>query len=218
MSNTARQLLPQPNQRHLLEEIYRSDRQRIQEPRRVESYASGEVIWIEPDKVWVVCRGIVQLGVLHTSGDEVIVGLASPSMPFGGPLSILGAYNARALTAVELLCFSFQEIQESPGIAQELFPHLVRRLRQTEAILAISSHRRIEDRLRHLLLLLKQEIGQPTPAGIRLTIKLTHQQLANAIGTSRVTITRLLGKFRDENLIELDRDRHLVITSHANFA
>jgi CRP-like cAMP-binding protein len=45
-------------------------------------------------------------------------------------------------------------------------------------------------------------------------VRLTHQMLANAIGTTRVTITRLLGDLQSQGRISFDSDRHLVI--HAN--
>jgi CRP-like cAMP-binding protein len=35
--------------------------------------------------------------------------------------------------------------------------------------------------------------------------------LANAIGTTRVTVTRLLGEFQTQGKVSLDGDRHLVI-------
>lgn len=196
-----------PQQRELLEELYQD--------RRLYAYNQGEAIWLEPGQVWVVCRGVVQLSVLHASGDEIMLGLACPGMPLGLPLTSLKAYSAKALTAVDLLCFSMVDIEASPILAQGIFRYLSHRLRQTEAILALSGHRRIEERLRYLLLLLKDEIGQPTPQGTRLTIKLTHHQIASAIGTSRVTITRLLGKLRQEGAIWLDCDRHLVIAAQS---
>ncbi|ABG53855.1 putative transcriptional regulator, Crp/Fnr family [Trichodesmium erythraeum IMS101] len=45
-------------------------------------------------------------------------------------------------------------------------------------------------------MLLKQEFGQSVPNGTRLNIHLIHQDIAAAIGTTRVTITRLLGKLK----------------------
>ncbi|MEN9221521.1 MAG: Crp/Fnr family transcriptional regulator, partial [Thermostichus sp. BF3_bins_97] len=84
-------------------------------------------------------------------------------------------------------------------------------LRQTEALLALAGRRRVEDRLRQLLSLLAGELGSPTAAGIRINVRLTHQDLANAIGTTRVTITRLLNRFRQQGWITLDKHRHLVI-------
>jgi CRP-like cAMP-binding protein len=215
MPNPASQL-PRPDQRYLLEKIYQGDRRH--QPDRLFNYSSGDSVQMQPGKLWVVQRGLVQLNVLHASGDEVIVGLVGPSMPFGEGLSCLSSYSAKALTALELLCYDLADVEASPELSHTLFPPLIRRLSQTEAILTISSHRRVEDRLRHLLLLLKQEIGQPTSEGIRLSVKLTHQQLASAIGTSRVTITRLLGKLRGERWVNLDRDRHLVIATPINFS
>lgn len=218
MPKSVSQLLLRPDQRYWLEKIYQGDRLAQKEQRRIYNYASNTHIPLESGRLWIVNQGMVQLNVLHPSGDEVILGLVTPLMPFGRELSFLGAYSARALTPVELLSFSWLEIEACPELCQKLFRPLAHRLRQTEAILAISSHRRVEERLRHLLLLLKQEVGQPTSQGFRLSVKLTHQQMASAIGTSRVTITRLLGKLRAEKWVKLDRDRHLVIATHETFS
>jgi len=46
---------------------------------------------------------------------------------------------------------------------------------------------------------------------VRLTVRLTHQHLANALGTTRVTITRLMGQLRREGWLEIDADRHLLL-------
>ncbi len=198
-----------------LEAIFRHQSPQGPLPPKLHTFGSGDSIWLHPERVWVVGQGIVQLNVLHPNGDEVILGLAGPGMPFGSALTNLEAYQARSLTAVELMSFTLTEIESSPNLTQSLFRGLTRRLRQVEAILAIASHRRIEDRLRHLLFLLRQEVGHPHPQGHRLAVRLTHQQLASAIGTSRVTITRLLGKLRDEQWLKFDRDRHLILTPDA---
>lgn len=203
--------LHSPNRLDVLEAIFRHPTPSIPQS-KFYTFASGDNIWLDSDRLWVVSRGVVQLNLLHASGDEVILGLATPGMTFGSPLTSLAAYQARALTTVEVMSFTLAEVESSPNLTQSLFRGLSRRLRQGEALLAISSHRRIEERLRHLLFLLKQEVGQSHPQGTRLSVRLTHQQLASAIGTSRVTITRLLGKMRQENWLTCDRDRHLILT------
>jgi CRP-like cAMP-binding protein len=55
-------------------------------------------------------------------------------------------------------------------------------------------------------------MGEPMPEGTRLRVRLTHQNLANAIGTTRVTVTRLLSKLKREGAITIDRDRHIILT------
>ncbi|WP_366510831.1 Crp/Fnr family transcriptional regulator [Moorena sp. SIO3F7] len=121
-----------------------------------------------------------------------------------------------ALSDVRLKWYSLAEINNSPYIAQTILPQLVRRMRQTEILLAISGQRRVEVRLQHLLLLLKREVGEPVPEGIRIGMRLTHQDLANAIGTTRVTVTRLLTKFKNEGAITVDSVRHIIL-KHDSF-
>jgi CRP-like cAMP-binding protein len=106
------------------------------------------------------------------------------------------------------------EVEQSPRLAQSLFREMTRRLQQTESLLAIAGHRRVDDRLRQLLELLRQEVGQVTNEGVRLNVRLTHQQIAGLIGTTRVTVTRLLKEFRDEGWLSVDAKRHILFPTH----
>lgn len=197
----------QPDLRQLLEELYQG--------RSLYPFSNGQSIEMSPNEIWVVCRGVVQLGTLYDTGDESLLGLACPSMPFGLPLTLIRPYQAIALSDVDLMRLSMAEVEQSPMLAQGIFRHLTRRLRQTEAVLAMVGYRRVEERLRHLLLLLQQEIGHPVATGTRLSVRLTHQQLANAIGTTRVTVTRLINQLRDEGWLEIDRNRYIIIPAHS---
>jgi CRP-like cAMP-binding protein len=197
----------QPDLRQLLEELYRG--------RSLQPYRSGQPIRMLSDEVLVVCRGVVLLGTLYDNGDEALLGLACSSMPFGLPLSLIRPYQAVALTDVDLMRLRLSEVEQSPMLAQGIFRHLVRRVQQAEAILATVGYRRVEERLRHFLVLLKQEVGQPIADGeTRIGIRLTHQQLANAIGTTRVTVTRLLSQLQEEGWIKIDQSRHIILPSH----
>jgi CRP-like cAMP-binding protein len=76
--------------------------------------------------------------------------------------------------------------------------------------LALAGKRLVADRLRHFLMLLARDFGQVEPQGIRIPLKLTHHQLATAVGTTRVTVTRLLKDFKEEGWMSLDR-RHIIL-------
>lgn len=188
----------------------------LYEEKTLHPFDSGQSVDLNPQDIWIVARGIIQLGTLYDTGDEALLGLACSSMPFGLPLTSIRPYHATALTHVDLIKVTMDEIQASPVLAQSLFHHLSRRLSQSEAMLAMAGYRRVEDRLKHLLLLLRQEIGQVTSKGTRFSIRLTHQQLANAIGTTRVTITRLLNMLRQQEWLTFDRHRHIVLLNNAN--
>ena len=70
-------------------------------PRPVRSFRRGQVIPLQPSQIWVVQEGIVLLNTLYPSGDEALLGLAGPSMPFGLPLSAVDPYQAVAFCEVE---------------------------------------------------------------------------------------------------------------------
>lgn len=204
------ELAPLPDLRQLLEEIYRG--------RSLHPYSNGQPIPLSHDEIWIVCRGVVQLSTLYPNGDEALLGLAGPSMPFGLPFTLINPYQATALSDVDLMRLSVAEVDQSSTLAQGILRHLNRRLRQTEALLALVGHRRVRDRLCQLLLLLRQEIGQPVKEGDRLGVRLTHQHLANAIGTTRVTVTRLLGQLKEEGWLKIDRTYHIILPFQTTFA
>lgn len=192
-----------PDSRQLLEQLYRE--------RTLQPFRSGQTIPLRPDELWIVCRGVIVLNTLHPTGDEALLGVATPSMPFGLPLTWITPYNAIALTDVDLLPLTLAEVERSPALCQGLFRHLSRRLQQAEAFLALSGCRRVEERLKQLLILLQHEVGQPAQRGTRLHVRLTHQQLANAIGTTRVTVTRLIGQLKQEGWLAVDSKRHIIL-------
>lgn len=177
----------------------------------------GRFIRMETEDIFIVYRGLVQLNTLSLNGDEQIIGLAYPSMPFGLPLTQLDAYEAVTLTDVLLARIDQRKIDQSPILAQSLLREMTRRLKQTEALLTIASETRIEDRLRSLLHFLCKEIGQQTEHGVGLSVRLSHKQIAQMIGTTRESVTRLLGEFRKEGWVSFDRKRNLTIKHSFGF-
>lgn len=187
--------------------------EKVYQGRQTYEFKRGVNIVLHSHDVWIVCRGLVQLVTLHCDGNEAILGLACPEMPFGLPLTQIYPYTATALTDVVLMRISQKELEQSPILAQGIQVQLNRRLQQTEALLALNHHRRASERLQELLLLLVREVGEQAPDGIRIGIKLTHQQIADLAGVTRVTATRILGSFRKEGWLSLDRTRHFIVHS-----
>ncbi|MCY7273291.1 MAG: Crp/Fnr family transcriptional regulator, partial [Phormidesmis sp. CAN_BIN44] len=153
----------------------------------------------------------VKLTTLSDSGDEMLVGLATDGMVFGSSFTSLQTYQAIALVGVQIVSIPLTEIARSPRLAQALLPSINQRLRQTEGFLAIYGQLRVQDRLNRLLLMLKQEIGQPVETGTRLRVRLTHQDFASAWCTTRVTVTRLLGKLQQQGKVIVDAQNHLIL-------
>jgi CRP/FNR family cyclic AMP-dependent transcriptional regulator len=66
-------------------------------------------------------------------------------------------------------------------------------------------------RLARVLLQLSEKYGEEVPAGTLITVRLTHEDLANLIGTSRETVTTQLNKFTRMGLVKR-RARRLIVT------
>lgn len=174
-------------------------------------YAPGDIIPLPPQTLAYVVKGLVKLTTLTEQNQEVLIGLIGRGMPFGKELTSLPIYEATALSDVELISFSQMEIAASSHLTQLLFSGVSHRLRQTEELLALCGERQVQTRLCRLLQLLKTEVGQPVAQGVCLTIRLTHEDLASACCTTRVTITRLLKKLYQEKKISFDHKKHIIL-------
>jgi CRP-like cAMP-binding protein len=179
--------------------------------RRLHFYDKGEEIPLISQGVWQVNRGVVQLGKFDSNGEQTLLGWVQPLNFFGLWLTNIDTYQVTALSNVYLKWYALSEIETSCSLSQMVLHQIVMRIRQTESLLAIAGIKRVEDRLIQLLKLLGKDLGQPVSNGTRLIVRLTHQNLADVIGTTRVTVTRILGDFQRQGLISFDGDRHIVI-------
>ena len=183
------------------------------EEERIHFYERGQTIPLVNEGIWQVDRGIAQLSQLSPQGDEILLGWAQPGTFFGSWLTFVNSYQVKGLSNLYLKWYGIEDLSNSAELSQMAFSQLARRMRQTEALLAISGLKRVEDRLQQLLYLLQQELGESTKEGTRIKVRLSHQNLANAIATTRVTVTRLLGEFQRQGWLGFDSDRHIIITS-----
>ncbi|HYX13928.1 MAG TPA: PAS domain S-box protein [Nostoc sp.] len=179
--------------------------------RPVQKYSKGETIPLNPLVILYVCQGLVKLSTYCETGEEVLIGLATAEMVFGSSLTSLNIYQATALSDVELVSIYAAEIAASSNLSHILLPKINQRLRQTESFLVISGRRRVQERLYHLLQLLKREVGEAVPEGTRLSVRFTHEDIASACCTTRVTITRLIGKLQEEGIISFDLKKHMIL-------
>ena len=87
-------------------------------------------------------------------------------------------------------------IQANPSIALSMIQGLSRRLARQQAAHGRGVSRRARPVLR-LLLDLDRRYGRPCAEGRLIDIRLTHQELANMVGTSRESVTRVLTELQD---------------------
>ena len=185
--------------------------EREEEELFLQFYEKGEEISIFDPGVWQVYRGVVQLSRISHDGKEIILGWVTSNTAFGSWLDDSPNYRAVALSDVYAKWYEAKYINKSPSLTRSLLTQFSDRLLKSEELLAIVAIRKIEDRLWQLLLMLLKVMGQDVTDGKRLQVRFTHQQLADIICTTRVTVTRILGDFQNRGWISIDCERHLII-------
>ena len=187
------------------------NKKNFQEDPDLEFYRKGEEIPLIDSGFWQVYRGVVQLNRLNNGEREVVIGWVTPNHAFGNDINGISHYSAIAISDVYLRHYKTQQVARNPQLARLLLSELSYRLIKSEQMIAITSMTKVENRLLGLLAMLKEEMGHPVANGTRLTVRFTHQDIADAICTTRVTITRILGELQDRHLIEFDCDRYLIV-------
>lgn len=163
----------------------------------------------EPGEVlFILKEGRVQLYRISPEGKKLVITTLGEHTLFG-EMALLGAkmHNTFA-EAVEdcLICVMSRTdlerlILNKPQVALRLLEITGKRLREAEERLESMAFKGIPARLASLLLRLSDEQGSNEVTG------LTHQDLAESVGTYRETATQVLNDLKSQGLIEIGRKR-----------
>jgi CRP/FNR family transcriptional regulator len=166
---------------------------------------------------YLILSGSVAIYRNAPDGRETILSILK-ERDFFGEMSIFDtavrAASVRTLTEVEIGVIERDDflalIDRSPRIGRLLVIALSERLRAANKLISATTSQDIRSRLASLLLNLAANFGEPAQAGTRITLRLTNQEMANMIGTTRETVNRTLNRFWDERLIDM-RTAHVVV-------
>lgn len=192
-------------------------------PPVVETFERSKTIFFPGDpaeRVYFLLKGAVKLSRVYEAGEEITVALLRENSVFGVLSLITGHksdrfYHAVAFTPVELLSVPIEQVEkalkEKPELSMIMLRGLSSRILQTEMMIETLAHRDMGSRLVSFLLILCRDFGVPSSDGITIDLKLSHQAIAEAIGSTRVTVTRLLGDLRQDGMISIHKKK---ITVH----
>ena len=179
-----------------------------------------EMIYLQGDParwVYFLKKGLVQLSRVSATGRSVTVDLLKPGEIFG-ELSLEKRENlsseAVALqpcTLCRITRSRFEELLETHrGMVMSVNKILGFRLRKVENAIQDLLFLSVPARLAKLIDTLLETNGRETAEGMELTLRLTHQDLANLVGATREMVSNVLGKWTREG-IAFARKRQLVI-------
>lgn len=163
-----------------------------------------EFIPARPNQIWQIEQGFVRTLTWDTEGSVATLGLWGPGDIVGAPLTQADPYS--------IICLSPVVAQRWVNRCHWSIESILSHGQQTEALLQIIRSKRICDRLYQFLLWLAQRFGHRTDQGLAIDLQITHQEIAETLGTSRVTITRLLKQLQQEGVIYRSRKRYLLLS------
>jgi CRP-like cAMP-binding protein len=161
--------------------------------------------------------GSVSVCRIMPDGREMILAILKEGDFFGEMAmfdSSLRSASIKTLTDVEVGAIRYSDflvlLDENPRVGRSLAIALSERLRAANALIAATTSQDIRARLASLLLNLSSQFGEPVDTGTRISLRLTNQEMANMIATTRETVNRTLNRFWDEKLVDM-RTAHVII-------
>lgn len=121
-----------------------------------------------------------------------------------------GAPGARVVAATDSEVFVVtgaldEVVSLDPAAGAWLVRAMAQAVADRELSVTIALEPRVERRLILKLRQLAERWGRVTPEGVRLDLRVTHQELADMVGAARESVTVAFGRLQDQGEIELRR-------------
>jgi len=177
------------------------------------AYPKGAVLFVEgqaPRGLFVLCKGRVKLSICATDGKTLIVKIAEPGEVLGLSATVSGKpYELTAETIDpcqvnfvkrdDFLRFLKDDVEACFKVAEQLSEKYHNACREAGSLGL--SHSAAE-KLAKLLLEWSVKNGEAAKAEPRVKLRLTHEEIAQMIGTSRETVTRLFAELKKRQILQ----------------
>ena len=177
----------------------------------------------DPDnQLYFLLEGTIRLYKLYGEFKEATTALLKDHGVFGKLSLVEGQWQdafAEAVTDVRVAGVRksalTEAISHNPRLALELFACFSERLTQSDEVIESLLHREVSTRLATLLLKLGERFGEKNGTGTTLDVRLTHQELANMIASTREAVSKVMSEFQRDGTIEVQNRK---ITIHSKLA
>ena len=207
----------------LLTRIPEGERAHLLRLGMVKTFAKGDFIFSagEPGNlVFLLLKGRVKIYQSSTVGKEAILWFCFAGELFGIAEAANGGervVSAQACDACEALCIRQEEFNaflgSHPQTSLVIVQVLACRLRVLGEVVINLISDDVRTRILKMVLQLGARCGIPSAHGLSLDIELTHQEIADMIGTSRQTVTTTLGQLERDGLLAVYRHKIHITSS-----
>ena len=190
----------------------------------VKAYHKNQIIFLEEETgnyMYLVLSGKVKVSKSGSAGKETILAIHRTG-DFFGEMSLLDGKTAPAtVSAMEdakIISVSGADfhkyLMHNEKVMLQIINVLCARLRQVWQTQSLSSST-ADARIRMGIYQLAKRHGIRDAHGTIIDLKITHQELAEMVGTSRETVTRVLARLREQGIIEIDQRRMTLLDAEA---
>ena len=172
-------------------------------------FTRRETIPSRNDVLWKIERGAVRTLTWSEDGTFITLGYWGPGDLIGYPLSRVKPYQIECLTSVEVSVVP-------PQLWHQDINSFLSHIQQAEELLSIVHRKPISLRLWQFLVWLSEKFGRDVEQGKLIDLNVTHQEMAEVLNTTRVTVTRLLQQFEEENTMIRHKRRIILLTPNNN--
>lgn len=158
-------------------------------------FARRSQLPLKQDSLWQIETGVVRTLTCLEDGTTVTLGLWGPGDVVSRVLSKADPYQIECLTAVEATVLPLDRWH----LVNEA---LILHVHQFQEFLEILHCRSVDASMLRFLTWMAKKFGQQVERGSLIELHLTHQEISEIIGTTRVTVTRLLNTFERQGLIK----------------
>jgi CRP-like cAMP-binding protein len=166
---------------------------RVQNPIMVDDllwFKRKELISPKLDTLWMIEQGLVKTVLWNESGESLLLGLWGEGELVAQPLTAGSDYQIECITPVKIRPLQMETVNMQAVMSAQI--------QQMEFLLELMHCYPIPHRVMKFLGWLAQKAGRVTEEGCMLDLNLTHQAIAEMLGTTRVTITRMLKQLEAE--------------------
>jgi len=189
------------------------------------AYPQGAMLFVEGQSArgaYIVCTGRVKLSTTSRDGKTLILRIAQAGEVLGLHATVSGKpyeLTAETLQPCQLDFIKRDDflkfLQDHSDACLNAAQHLSQNCQSAyEMIRSLGLSHSVSEKLARLLLEWAVD-GDATKDGIRIKISLTHEEIAQLIGTSRETVTRVLSEFREKKLANLHGSTLLIQNKEA---
>jgi len=176
-------------------------------------FPEGAVVFLEGQEaggVYILCQGRAKLMTTNADGKSLILKIAEPGEILGLHSAVTGRPHELTVETLQPSQLTFirrddflRLMSEHGDACLAAAEHLARDCQSAyNTIRSIGLCHSVQEKLARLLL--QWSTGARVSEGvIRLKLALTHEEMAQLIGTSRETVTRTLSEFKKQRLLEL---------------